>query len=605
MVDTLAHRGPDGRGVYRGENILLGHRRLAILDPTPAGSQPMKFPDAEIVVTYNGEIYNFLDLRSRLAKDEFHFKTRSDTEVLLAAYVAWGTGAVEHLNGIFAFAIWDAQRKQLWLARDHFGVKPLFYYFHDGLFIFASEIKAILQYPGYVREMDPRALNSYLSFGYVPAPLTIFKNIMQLHPASQLLVNEAGASETKYWTPAFEAKRTDLPSALDEFECRLNDATRRQMISDVPLGGFLSGGLDSAAVLLGMTRHAGKQVAAYSIAFSDESHDESRAAKETAGFLGIDLNVETISLEIESDIESLMPFNEELLADSSAIAVSRLCQYCHTDIKVALSGDGADEILAGYYTYPATYIADYYRRLPGTVRALARIATSKMKPTNERYSAWEFANRFVYGAEQGRFRDFASWRVCMRDSEMQSILRPEFSHAGDQHPPDLYSRYLHELPEGATLLKRMLYADLSFFLPNDMLVKVDRMSMRSSLEVRVPFLDRDLVEYCLGLPDHYLLTRFGRGKYILRKYLARKLHPAVSKRRKFGFNVPVSKAFRGILFDRLIEAIRDRDFRLDGPLDVDAVESFARKHSAGKIDAGHALYAIYLLALWWRRWIKK
>jgi len=604
MVDSLAHRGPDGRGTWFDEGIALGHRRLAILDPTPAGAQPMADPRRGLVVTYNGEIYNFPRLRDELAAKGHAFRTGCDTEVLLAAYAEWGTAALERLNGIFAFALFDGPRRRLWLARDRLGVKPLCYSLQVGVLRFASEVKALLADPGFERRPSPEGIDAFLSFGYVPAPLSGFDGVTQLPPAHELIVEEGTVRTRRYWQLSMREQPQGRREAQEEFARRLHDAVTGQMISDVPLGGFLSGGIDSAAVVAEMAGAARRPVRTFSVGFDEGSFDESAAARRTAQRIGTDHTPIDVRLDLEQTVARFLQCCDEPFADSSSLAVYHLCRVASQHVKVALSGDGADELLAGYPTYRATGLAALYRRLPGWMRAVCRRAAGVLPASDARYNLHQFAGRFVLGAEEGEGRDFASWRVHFREVEKASLLKSGFPR-GEPDPIERYAACYHDAPGAATRLKRMLHADLAFYLPSDMLMKVDRMSMAHGLEVRVPFLDHELVEFCAGLPDRYLMRPIGprRNKLILRWHLARRLGSEVAGRRKTGFNVPIERAMRAELLARLCDLASSRPFCDDGPFDVARLLDHARRHAARRLDAGHALFSALVLADWWDRWL--
>ncbi|MGE3313501.1 MAG: asparagine synthase (glutamine-hydrolyzing) [Planctomycetaceae bacterium] len=610
MTDALAHRGPDGRGVWHGDSISLGHRRLAILDPTPDGAQPMHSADGQAVITYNGEIYNFRELRAELERCGHRFRSGTDTEVILAAYREWGTDCVTRLNGIFAFGLWDVARRRLWLVRDRLGVKPLYYTTSGaqegsaGVLRFASELKAILADPGFVRRPSTRGLNAFLSFGYVPAPLTGFDGISQLLPGQQAVVENGRIEISKYWSLSMRTVERSADDALEEFSARFERSVRRQLLSDVPLGAFLSGGIDSAAVAAAANDSLADALRTFSVRFQEESFDESAQAALTARRVGTQHTEIQGSLDLVANIDRLVEACEGPFADSSSLAVYSLCRETSREVKVALSGDGADELLAGYPTYSASSLAGVYRRAPRWTRQLARGSVGLLKASDRRYNARQFAERFLLGAEEGEGRDFGSWRVHLRDSDKQSLCRPGL-FANDDSPIDLYAQHYWDAPEAESRLKRMLYADLSFYLPNDMLVKVDRMSMAHGLEVRVPFLDHELVEFCASLPDRLLATMPlpGKNKLILRRHLRRKLGSEVARRKKRGFNVPVEKGMRNGLVEHFHEAIGQKNFVEEGPFDTQALHEFAARHARREIDAGHALFTVLMLARWWDKWL--
>ena len=560
--------------------------------------------DGQVAVVHNGEIYNFRQLRDELTTRGHHFRTNCDTEVLLAAYAEWDTEAVSRLNGIFAFAIWDAARRRLWLARDRLGVKPLCYSFQGGVFRFASEVKALLADPEFRRRPSPAGMDAFLSFGFIPAPLSAFDSVAQLPPACELLLEEGASKLRQYWRPSMVEVPRSSVEAQEQFAHYMHQAVSRQMVSDVPLGGFLSGGVDSAAVVAEMADSSTEPVRTFSVSFAEKSFDEGPAAVATARQIGTQHRQIDVELDLDDTLDRFVDQCDEPFGDPSSLAVYHLCRVASSEVKVALSGDGADELLAGYSTYSATSLAAAYRRLPGWSRALVRRAVSAIPVSEKKYAMHQFANRFVLGAEEGEGRDFSSWRVHFRHADKQAVCKPHFLRQRDD-PIDLYAAAYRDAPGADSRLKRMLYADLAFYLPNDMLVKVDRMSMAHGLEVRVPFLDHELVEYCVGLPDR-LLARlpFPRcNKLILRRHLDRKLGGDVARRRKTGFNVPVEKAMRGVFLSRFRDVVSARSFRQDGPFDVPRLIKHAQRHADRSIEAGYALFGALVLAHWWERWL--
>ena len=598
MTDALARRGPDGRGVWRSEHAALGHRRLAIIDTTQAAGQPMLRQGAAIV--FNGEIDNFRELKQELTSHGHVFTTLGDTEVILAAWHQWGARCVERLNGIFAFVIIDG-RKVL-LARDHVGVKPLFYSMHDGVLRFGSELKAILADPSVPRQARPEAIDCFLTHAYVPAPLSPFVGIDQLPPASTLMVEIGGGPPLikRYWFPTVGERKLSMADAVEELRGKLRASVSAQMVADVPLGAFLSGGLDSASIVAEMVQLTREPVRTFSIGFSQASFDERAGAAHTAKVLGTRHHDEVIDLDLRTAVLDVAQTNDDLFGDSSMLAVDHLCRITRRDVTVALSGDGADEILGGYSTYLATYLARAWRVVPSPLRALATRAATKLTPSTERYNPRDFALRFLRGAERGAGQDFAAWRIYLDELDKKELCRPGLPH-GDAL--GRYARAFEEAGADANLLKRMLVADFLHYLPNDMLVKVDRASMRHGLEVRVPFLDPAFVDFALQLPSSLLVSPRGELKSILRRHVAERVAPETAKRKKRGFNVPVAEAFKGPLYETLMDAVRSSPFRQDGPLDVDAVERRARAHKLGQIDAGFSLYAVLVLALWWNRFL--
>ena len=602
MVDSLARRGPDGRGVFRGEHTTLGHRRLSIIDTTDASSQPFTKDGATIV--FNGEIYNFITLRADLKQLGRVFTTSGDTEVLLTAYLQWGPSFVSRLNGIFAFVIVDGAN--VFCVRDHTGIKPFFYRYDDGVLWFGSELKSILADRRVPRVANLEAIDCFLAHGWIPPPLTPFAGIVQLAPASTMsfILPDPSSSwiasspqEQKYWRPRGRERSISLSAATNELDERLQASVRAQMISDVPLGAFLSGGLDSASIVAAMRREG--EVRSFSMGFTEASFDESADAEHTARVLGATHSSERVDLELTSAILSIAETNDDLLADASLIAVDRLCALTRRHVTVALSGDGADEILAGYPTYAAAYAAQGWRLVPSPLRRLAHRAATSLPATTNRYSTRDFALRFLGAAELGPGRDFAAFRQYFDPSTRRRLLRKT---PVDGRPIERYADAVTSA-DADTLLKRLLIADLTHYLPGDMLTKVDRASMRHGLEVRVPFLDPEFIDFALSLPSHLLLSPRGTTKKVLRHHVKTHVHAYTAKGKKRGFSVPVGAALKVGLGELLEKLLRAPAFRDGGPIDVDVVLELLAEHRAGAADHGYPLYAALVLALWWRRFI--
>jgi asparagine synthase (glutamine-hydrolysing) len=608
MVDTLARRGPDGRGVWRTDTVAFGHRRLAILDPTSASDQPMVRDGVAIV--FNGEIYNFRELRRELEALGHTFSTSGDTEVLLGAYRQWGDRCVDRLNGIFAFVVVDTTKDadNVLLARDHTGIKPLFYRLDDGLLWFGSELKAILRDPRVPRRHNPEALDCFLALAWVPPQLTPFESIEQLAPATTMTLSlspSVGAANTRttstpklrrYWRPVAREQAISLNDAVHELDTRLSSSVQAQLVSDVPLGAFLSGGLDSASVVHAMRKSG--PVRTFSMGFTERSFDESDDAAHTASALGASHHSERVDLDLAQTVLALAETNDDLLGDASMLAVDRLCALTRRHVTVALSGDGADEILGGYPTYIAAYLARGWRHAPQPLRSFA-LATAKALPaTTTRYNLRDFSLRFLGAAERSGHEDFAAFRIYFDDDTRRALLK----HADvDGRPLGRYARAVDEA-WGDTLLKRLLIADLTHYLPADMLVKVDRASMRHGLEVRVPFLDPSFIDFALSLPSSMLVSPTGETKKVLRRHVRANVSPRIAAGKKRGFSVPVGAAFKGALGDVLLAEL-SRDVVSEGPVDVGVIRRVLDAHRRGEADFGLPLYTALVFCLWWRRFV--
>jgi asparagine synthase (glutamine-hydrolysing) len=542
MIDSLSHRGPDGRGSYQGSGIGLGHRRLAILDVDgDRAGQPMKVNERGVWLTYNGEIYNYRELKKELKSLGHNFHTTSDTEVLLHSYLEWGVECLHKLNGIFAFAIWDKPKARLWLVRDPFGVKPLFFSDWKGKIIFGSEIPALFHFPDLPQDNDPYGMDSFFTFGYVPAPMTAYKNIKQLQPGEFLLIENGKKIFKKYWDlPLSVSKLNGSDNELrEEFKRLLKQAVERQMVSDVDLGAFLSSGKDSFAIVQAMQEINKVRTTAFSMGFNHTKFDELEGTKLSAEALDVKLISSRMNIDVDNLLKEVMPTMQEPFSDPSGLPTYLLCKMASKHVKVVLGGDGADELLGGYEVYSANNLARWYRMLPSIIRErFIRPLVNAIPDFGGKYSFQEKAGRFMYGSKQGPGRDHSSWRVFMPSHIKKKLYTPEFlNEIKGFDSMDIYAKNIHRAREhGFSVLDSCLYADLTFYLPNDMLVKVDRMSMAHGLEVRVPFLDPDLVDFCWKLPDK-MKVRGSKLKFILREMIKDTYPKELQQQPKSGFNL--------------------------------------------------------------------
>ena len=537
ILDTISYRGPDDFGIEKFDKAILGHRRLSIIDIGSNAKQPLCDATGKWWIVFNGEIYNYRELRKELVQIGYNFKTESDTEVLLYGYIHWGVEILSRLKGIFAFGVWNNERSELFLARDHVGVKPLFYSDSHGVFSFASEVTPFFQFDHITKEPNYHGLDCFFTYGYIPAPMSGYAQIKQLQPGEYLSFKNKNAHKTRYWKlqPSGVKHRGKEVLLIEEFSEKFRDTVKEQMVSDVPLGVFLSGGLDSFAV----AKFAVEQkpdIEAFTIGFENSAYDESSAAKASAEFLHIPLNCEILSYSNEI-VDKVVAHSQDPFADSSSLAVYLLCQSTSKKVKVALSGDGADELLGGYMTYTVADMVKKYRHLPQWLRYLLH-KTVPLLPDYGKYSLKEKFSRFIYGAEKGPLLEHAAWRTIIPDEIKQRIYSDKFKkEIKDFEPLRLYANYINEaLEAGESYQNALMYADFSFYLPSDMLVKVDRMSMANGLEARVPFLDKSLVEYMFMLPDE-MKIRGKETKYILRKMVESSQYKSLLQRKKSGFNI--------------------------------------------------------------------
>ncbi len=601
MTGILAHRGPDGDGHHEDGRVGLGHRRLSIID-LATGEQPMSNDDASVWITFNGEIYNYRELRRELESRGYRFRTASDTEVIIKAYEAFGPDCVGHLRGMFAFALWDARRRRLFLARDRAGIKPLVYAWNGRRLLFASELKALLQDPDLARELDSEALRDYLTFLYIPSPKTIFRGIRKLPPASYLLLDADGGEPVirRYWQLEFrpEAGRGEA-EWIEGLRAQLADAVQSHLVSDVPIGAFLSGGVDSGSVVALMARAAQGPVRTFSIGFEDEAFDEVGYARQVAQRYHTDHYEFVVKPDALEALPRLAWQFDEPFADSSALPTYYVSKITREHVTVGLSGDGGDENFAGYTRYaralalhrgldrgPGRLVRPFLalggRLLPSGARGQGYLALLGADPVDRYY-------QIMTGGRIGALRGLLGADV--RDSVMPGLGPDRFrAHAGAAAAHDYVAA--------------MQRIDIETYLPEDILTKVDRTSMLVSLEARVPLLDHVLMEYVATMPTALKLSDAG-GKAIFKHAMADALPHDVLHRPKMGFGVPLARWFRAELGDHAREVLLDSRTRRRGLLDTDAVARLLEEHRSGHRDRATLLWAVLCLEEWARVWLDR
>jgi asparagine synthase (glutamine-hydrolysing) len=602
MTDAVAHRGPDGAGTYLSGPIALGHRRLSIIDLSEAGAQPLANEDGTVRVSYNGEIYNFAALREELVARGHAFRSRTDTEVIVHAYEEWGLECLARFNGMFAFALWDDRLQRLWLVRDRLGVKPLFYASTPSALWFGSEVKAVLA-AGVDRRPDYDALGCYLTFNYIPAPHTLLEGVRQLRPGHYLLAGRDGRVEERaYWDVAYEREgepEQSEASYVEELNGLLSDSVRLRLVSDVPLGVFLSGGVDSSGVAYWMARHRADPVLSFSIGFANDSFDETPYAREVAASIGAEHRERMLDADAALIVPEIVRHAEEPTADSSMVAVYHLARLAREHVTVVQSGDGADELFAGYETYQAHYLHRVYRYLPGAVRrGVVAPLVSMLPPSDHKVSTTEKLQRFVAAAERSSDDAHATWRMIFDEDARRRLLAPVAgAMAGAIHPLTPYREAFSRSPAGHPL-NRLLYVDTRVYLPSDMLVKVDRMTMAHGLEAREPYLDYRLVEFAARVPPRLKLRRFTQKKYLLRRALDGKVPGRALHRKKQGFNIPKGQWMRAGLREYVDERLSPSRLRDGGLLDAAAVAALVDAHMTGRADHSHQLWSLLVLSEW-------
>jgi asparagine synthase (glutamine-hydrolysing) len=588
MNETLEHRGPDDAGIWISEDQRQGlaHRRLSILDLSPLGRNPMHWDEGRLRITYNGEIYNFQELRHELEACGYKFKSNTDTEVVLAAYDRWGVHCLRRLIGMFAFGIWDSGRRRLFLARDRVGQKPLYYAEYSGRFTFASELKALLADPEFPRAIETDAICMYLRYGYVPAPFTAFRHARKLPPAHYALYEAGRFSSARYWDPVTIAtsRQTDVDEseAIRTLEHLLRDSVRRQMISDVPIGAFLSGGIDSSLVVALMREQSAERVKTFTVRFENPEFNEADHSLAVAKSLGTEHYEETCGIEEMMGIVDLLPdYFDEPFADSSAIPTYLLSKLTRQHVTVALSGDGGDELFFGYERYHnyanSIALVESSRPMTGTPCTVAELMPD---------------DRFQ-DATETELDKYAHWHTSWKISEIEAMM----ARAVPQSPAHYEMRRRLKRFSPA---ERAPMLDLVTYLPEDILTKVDRASMAASLEARAPFLDHRVVEFSLSLPLG-LKWRREQSKWILRRILYDRVPRELLERPKMGFSVPLADWFRSGLREKITSAFHGPSLE-DLGIKPEPARLLWSEFLAGQSVSPDLIWSLFTLSSWASRW---
>lgn len=597
MTDKLAHRGPDGRGVWLEGPVGLGHRRLAVRDLSDAGQQPFHSRCNRVVIVFNGEIYNDKELFRELERETgFIPRTRCDTEVLPAGWLAWGPELFNRLEGMFACALYDRQTRQLVLGRDPVGIKPLYYHLGKDALRFASETKAFYADPSFREGLSPADLNTMLAQGFVDPDRSIIKNVRQVPPGSFLLIDGREHQQKRYWAPCRSPEIFDLAEATAAVRSTLDEVMADQVVSDVPLAVLQSGGIDSTLVNLSLPENCDASL--FTVKFANKEHDETALAQQVADFLGRRLS--TLGLadgDLESDFRDMVYAFDGALADSSGLATFRLTRTARQTATVALSGDGADEFFAGYPTYRASALASATQRFaPAPAwHFLAAQAFANQTVTQARVGRAELLGRLFSGL--GSKAPHVQWRRYLRADQRQPLFGPELAGVLKTDPLAAYSEAM--APGSGEIWDRCLHADQRYYLPGDMLMKVDRTSMAHGLEVRVPFLDRRMMTLAQKMDRRLLANYRGDTKIVLRETLRKAGVPqAVTNARKMGFNVPINSLLTGGL-NKLAKGFLDREPDILSPyLKPDGVRDIWRAHASGKQDNKYVIWTLLTLATW-------
>lgn len=605
MREALLHRGPDDSGLWSDGLCTFGHRRLAIIDLSPAGQQPICNEDGSIWIVFNGEIYNFQSLRRELEAAGHTFTSHTDTEAIVHAYEEWGTDCVRRFRGMFAFAIWDQRRRRLFLARDRLGKKPLFYTTAKDTFLFASELQGLLVDPDVSREIDYLTIDEYLTYGYIAAPRTAYSSIQKLPPAHWMTVDldkaEAGIHVERYWSLEYLPKENiSEDEAAERLRALMTEAVSLRMVSDVPLGAFLSGGLDSSIVVALMAKLSNRPVKTFTIGFEESGWSELEYARNVARKWETDHFEFVIHPDAIEVVPTLVRHYGEPYADSSAVPTFYVAQLTRRNVTVALNGDGGDENFAGYTRYWASGVSERMMRLP-----IARLLTSAVMhltpDSSNQKSVLRKIHRFAAAARLPLAQRYRYWVGIVPDTMKQRLYQRDFQQLLQRGVPDVVAYYLNKFKD-LDAAERTLATDVVSYLPYDLLVKVDITSMANSLEARSPFLDHEVMEFAARLPLS-LKLRGRESKYLLKKAFADLLPPENINRSKMGFGVPVGEWFRGSLRAMLTDTLLSDTAVARGYFNRSVLSEMVNDHIARRTDYGAQLWALFMLELWHKEFL--
>lgn len=602
MANTLLHRGPDDDGVWVNGPIGLGSRRLAIIDLSPRAHMPMSNEDGSLWIVLNGEIYNFQELRTGLERKGHQFRSASDTEVVLHLYEEEGVDCLQRLRGMFAFAVWDSKQQTLFLARDRLGKKPLYYYRDGNAFLFASEPKAILQDPQVRAEPNPEAIHHYLTYGYVPGAYSAFQGMHKLPPAHFLLVHQGDVRVQRYWSLHYLPKRRGSEAELgEELLALLEEAVRLRLISDVPLGAFLSGGIDSSVVVALMRRLVSGRLQTFAIGFERPEYDERSYARQVAAHFATDHQ----ELVVKPDAASLLPrlvwhYNEPF-ADSSALPSFALCELAKQSVTVALNGDGGDEAFMGYDRYLGTVVAGWYDYIPAPLRR-ALMWGARQLPQGAPKSPVYRLRRFAEALALEPRRRYGQWMASFATDQKNELYSNEFAARLGSLDSWLLLEAAYAASDAPSFLEATVHTDVQLYLPDDLLVKMDIASMAHSLEVRSPFLDHKIVEFAASLPVTLKLQRLTQ-KYLVKKIMTGVLPDSILQRKKMGFGLPIDHWFRHELREMTYDVLLGSQAQQRGYFRPEVVRRYIDEHVTGKAQHHFRLWNLLLLELWHRMFI--
>jgi asparagine synthase (glutamine-hydrolysing) len=597
MNDSIHHRGPDDEGYYRDRQASLAMRRLSIID-LYTGKQPISNETKDIWVVYNGEIYNFKDVRATLKQRGHIFKTQTDTEVIVHAYEEYGDECVKHFNGMFAIALWDARKRRLLLARDRVGIKPLYYWSDQTKLVFASELKALILHPDVPRQTNLAALDLFLTLEYIPAPHTIYEGVFKLLPGHTLSVEQGEVRITQYWDVPYQPIPQDEAECAETLSSLINDAVRIRLVSDVPLGAFLSGGIDSSTVVGYMSRNMAEPVQTFSIGFEDNTYNEVHYANAVAKHFNTNHHIEVLKPDIATLVEQLVPHHDEPFADTSIFPTYLVSKVAKQKVTVVLSGDGGDELFAGYDTYVAEKLDGYYGRLPGALRkrVLPKLA-GWLPPQPAKKGLINKVKRMVEGGALDPSLQHTRWMIFLNASEKDALYQADLhTTIGKQLTASYFGTYFDKANRFDSLAQQQ-YVDVKTYLADNILTKVDRMSMSASIEARVPLLDYRIVEFALNLPPTMKLNG-SRTKSILRNAVKGLVPDIVLEKPKQGFSIPMKHWLCTSLKPMMLDLLSKDSLNTHGYFNHQTVSKWMQEHLDGRVNHSHRLWSLMVFQLW-------
>jgi asparagine synthase (glutamine-hydrolysing) len=599
MNDAIRHRGPDDEGYYQDAQASLAMRRLSIID-LHTGQQPISNETGDVCVVYNGEIYNFKDVRADLEWRGHTFKTQTDTEIIVHAYEEYGDECVKHFNGMFAISLWDARKRRLFLARDRVGIKPLYYWADQTKLVFASELKALLLHPDVPRQTNLAALDLFLTLEYIPAPHTIYTRIFKLLPGHTLTVEDGELKIRQYWDVPYQPVSQSEAECAETLSGLINEAVRLRLISDVPLGAFLSGGIDSSTIVGYMSQNMSDPVQTFSIGFEDDTYNEVPFANAVAKHFGTNHHVEVLKPDIASLVEQLVPHHDEPFADTSIFPTYLVSKLASEKVKVVLSGDGGDELFAGYDTYIAERLNRYYGRLPGAFRqrVLPKFA-GWLPPQPAKKGLVNKVKRMIEGGALDPSLQHTRWMMFLNPAEKNKLYRSDLrSTLNDDLTADYFGGYFEKANRFDHLAQQQ-YVDIKTYLADDILTKVDRMSMAVSVEARVPLLDYRIVEFAVNLPPHMKLNG-SRTKSILRNAVKHLVPDLVLEKPKQGFSIPMKHWLRTSLKPMMLDLLSKDTLHKQGYFDHQVVSKWIQEHLDEHANHSHRLWSLMVFEIWHR-----